>query len=85
MTTPISSDGNPRHPEIEDSPTLDRKPTYGPPQEAPSFDPTHGRQIGSHPGDDPTQGGQIGSDPSDDPTQGRRIGSDPDEDPTRTR
>ena len=35
------------------------------------FDPTQGREIGSHPYDDPTQGRQIGSHPYDDPTRAR--------------
>jgi hypothetical protein len=49
------------------------------------FDPTQGRQIGSHPYDDPTQGRKVGADLYDDPTQGRKVGADPYDDLTQGR
>ncbi len=71
MTTAIAPDQKPDHSEIERWPTLHRDPadTTREQPDAHTFDPTQGRQIGSHPHDDPTQGRQIGSRPYDDPTR----------------
>ena len=64
MRTRNASDVKPHRRETEDTTTVDREPTHTPPAEAPSFDPTQGRQKGSRPYDDPTQGRRLGSDPS---------------------
>lgn len=71
MTTTLAPDPKPDHSEIEPWPALDRDPadTTREQPDAHSFDPTHGRQIGSHPYDDPTHGRQIGSHAYDDPTR----------------
>lgn len=71
--TAIAPDLRPDNYEHEDRPILRPAPAEITPSEPDKrpFDPTQGRQIGSHPYDDPTQGRKIGSDPYDDPTRGR--------------
>jgi len=74
MTTTVAPDLKPDHYESEERPILRPVPAETTPREpnTPSFDPTQGRQIGSHPYDDPTQGRKVGSDPYDDPTRPRQ-------------
>jgi hypothetical protein len=87
MTTTAAPDLSPDHYQSEERPPLRAVPAEPMPAQSEtwSFDPTQGRQVGSHPYDDPTQGRRIGSHPSHDPTQGRQIGSHPYHDPTQGR
>jgi hypothetical protein len=73
MTTTVAPHLKPDHHESEAWPSLAPDPADRTPEgfEAHSFDPTQGRQLGSHPYADPTQGRQLGSHPSDDPTRAR--------------
>jgi hypothetical protein len=75
MTSTLATDLKPDHYQSEQRPTLRPVPAETTPDgpDGGSFDPTQGRQIGSHPYDDPTQGRKIGSDPYDDPTRVRRT------------
>ena len=73
MTSNVSPHLASDHHEAEERPTLRTVPAQTTPVEpdARYFDPTQGRQLGSHPYDDPTQGRKIGSEANDDPTRVR--------------